>query len=175
MNPEPDLSFATSESGEGLLDGTGNLARAKWLEARLRRKNHYLFQDGAFSRLLFSEILECFLAGRDIATIVLGFSFVERSVAGRLSHAGQPRVTELSSEKLLDCALQRNWISVEEHQNLNDIRRLRNPIVHFKEHLNTSRPEIRLLLSARTTTEMLQRDAKHVLEAAIRVLSKTAL
>ena len=91
MNSTPNLSFDLSASGEAMLNETSTLARAKWLEANFRRGDIFFFQDGAFSKLLFSEILECFVAGRDIATIVLGFSFIERVIAGRLAHNSHAR------------------------------------------------------------------------------------
>ena len=175
MTTDPDLSFAISESGEALLHSTATLTRAKWLETNFRRDDIYFFQDGVFSKLLFSEILECYIGGRDIAVIVLGFSFIERSIAGRLAHTGSANASALSGEELLEAARDRQWISVGEQQELNEVRKIRNPIVHFKNSLHMTRPEIKSLMAARTTKEMLERDAKQVLKAAIRMLSKTAV
>lgn len=175
MNHNLDLSFNLSVSGKELLNRTASTARANWLTNKLCRDDLFFLQDGPFSEILLNEIFECFLAGRDIATIVIGFSFIERTIAGRLNHTGHPKAQELKSEQLLAEAIARGWISQSEHENLTEIRKLRNPIVHFKDYLHAQRPEIRALTSALTTKEMMERDAKQVLESVIKILYKTAL
>lgn len=132
-------------------------------------------QDGTLSQLLFKEVLSSFVAGQYIATIVLGFSLIERTVAGRLAFSGDKSAASAKSETLLMNALERGWLKKEEHEHLNELRRLRNPIVHFRDHLSGTRPEIRADLNARTTEQVLETDAKRILEAAIYVLQKTAL
>jgi hypothetical protein len=47
--------------------------------------------------------------------------------------------------------------------------------VHFREHLAETRPEVKAALKARSTIQMLETDAKKILEAAIHILGKTSL
>lgn len=170
-----DFSFDHAVSGDALLGGTGQLGRMSWLGKRLRENDLYLLQDGTFSKLLFNEILECFVGGQFIATIVLGFSFIERTIAGRLSHVGKKAAARGSSEELIESALQWEWLTQTEHDHINELRTLRNPIVHFREPLTETRPEVKATLNARSTAQMLETDAKKILEAAIHVLGKTSL
>jgi len=176
MASDFDYSFDTAVRGESLLAGSGCLARAAWLNKMLRHDDLFLLQDGAYSRILLNELLECFIAGRFIATIVLGFSLVEREIAGRLWFNGDKAAAKGSSQELIDAAVDRNWLTPDERDQINDLRKLRNPIVHFRDHLSESRPEVKAALNARSTEQQLEKDAKIILEATIRVaLAKTAL
>jgi len=175
MPNDLDFSLDYAVPGDVLLGGTGRLGRMAWLGKQLRENDLYLLQDGALSKLIFNEVLECFISGQFIATIILGFSFIERTIAGRLSHVGEKAASKGSSEELIATALQRNWLTKTEHDHINELRTLRNPIVHFREHLAETRPEVKAALNARSTAQMLETDAKQILEAAIHVLGKTAL
>ena len=175
MKTEFDFSFDRPVHGEELLGGTGQLPRASWVAKRIREDDIYFMQDGTFSQLLFKEALNSFVAGQFIATIVLAFSLIERTVAGRLAFVGEKSAARAKSEILLKGALERGWLRTEEHKLLDELRELRNPIVHFRDHLSDTRPEVRAALSARTTEQVLEVDAKQILEAAIHVLQKTAL
>lgn len=112
---------------------------------------------------------------RLIATVVLGFSLIERTIAGRLSFNSERKAAGGTSEELVNAALNKKWLTPEEYANLNALRKLRNPIVHFRDHLDASRPEVKALLSAKTTAQIIEEDAKKVVEATIHVLNKTAL
>lgn len=175
MKTEFDFSFDRPVHGEELLGGTGQLARASWLAKRVREDDIYFMQDGTLSQLLFKEALSTFVAGQYIATIVLAFSLIERTVAGRLAFVGEKSAALAKSEALLKSALEHEWLRTEEHELLDELRKLRNPIVHFRDHLSETRPEVRAALNARTTEHVLEGDAKQILEAAIHVLQKTAL
>ena len=170
-----EFSFSHPVHGEELLDGTGTLARTSWLAKRLRDDDIFFMQDGALSQLLFKEVLSSFLAGLDIATIVLAFSLIERTIAGRLATVRDGLSERATSEALIDRALEREWLTPDEHKSLNELRAVRNPIVHFRDSLSDTRPEIRAVLSAKTTDRLLEEDAKNILDAALHVLRKTAL
>ncbi len=168
------LNFSSAFS-DSLLGGTGQLARASWLAKRVREDNVYFMQDGTLSEILFKEILNSFVAGQFIATIILGFSLIERTVAGRLAFVGD-KAALAKSEDLLKNALEHEWLGKEEHELLDELRKsMRNPIVHFRDHLSETRPELRAPLNARTIEQQLEADAKKILEATIRLLQKIAI
>jgi hypothetical protein len=175
MGTELDFSTVRPVHGVELLSGSGQLTRASWLARHIREDDIYFMQDGTFSQLLFKEVLSTFVAGQHIATIVLAFSLIERTVAGRLAFVGDIPTAKAKSEVLLKNALERGWLKPEEYKLLNKLRNLRNPIVHFRDHLSETRPEVRAVLSARTAEQVLEGDALKILEATIHVLQKTAL
>ncbi len=175
MSDELDFSLDVTVSGDELLSGTGRLGRIGWLVKRIRKDDLFLLQDGSFSKLLFNETIECFVGGQFIATVMLGFSLIERAIAGRLSHVGDKKAAKGKSEELMASALRRKWLSETEFDQIKELRALRNPVVHFREHLAMSRPEVKAIVNGRDISLMLEGDAKRILEAAIHVLRKTAL
>lgn len=175
MSNNLDFSPDRAITGSQLLRASGRLGRVEWLTKKLPENDLYLFQDGAFSQLLFTDLLETFVGGQFIATIILGFSFIERTIAGRLDFIGEKTAAMGDSKKLFNAALRKEWLTIDEHSHLNELRKLRNPIVHFDDHLAETRPEVKAALSARTTPQMLEADAKQILAATIHVLKKTSL
>lgn len=175
MSDELDFSHDVTVSGDELLSGTGRPGRIGWLAQRIRKDDLFMLQDGSFSKLLFIETIECFVGGQFIATVVLGFSLIERAIAGRLSHVGDKKAAKGKSEDLMVSALNKGWLSQTEFDQINELRALRNPVVHFREHLSMSRPEVKATINGRDIPQMLESDAKRILEAAIHVLGKTAL
>ena len=175
MSHDLDFSFDVSVSGEQLLDGNGQLGRVAWLSKRIRRDDFFLLQDGSYSKLLFSELLQCYVAGHFIATCVLGFSLIERTIAGRLSFIGDPAAARYKSEDLLNVARDQGWLSESEFQKLDALRATRNPIVHFRAPLSSSRPEVKAAVAGRSTAQLLEFDAKAILKTAIQILRKTKL
>ena len=105
MKADLDFSFDCVVHGEELLAGTDRLGRAAWLAKRVREDDIYFMQDGTLSQLLFTEVLESFIGGQYIASIVLGFSLIERTVAGRLAFVGDTAAATERSEGLIDAAL----------------------------------------------------------------------
>ena len=175
METDPDFSFDRPVYGYELLGDSGQVARASWLTKHIRDDDIYFMQDGTLSQLILKEVLSTFVAGQYIATIVLAFSLIERTVAGRLAFVGEKSAALAKSESLLKSAFERRWLSTEEYELLGELRKLRNPIIHFRDHFSETRPEIRATLNARTTEQILEADAKKILEATINVLQKTAL
>lgn len=175
MADELDFSFERSVTGEELLLGNGRLERLAWLRKRVPPGDLFFLQDGEFSKMVFQEAADSFVNGQFISAIVLGFSFIERTIAGRLSHVGEKQLARSRSEEIFDAAQKRGWLSETEHKSLEALRTLRNPITHFREPLHADRPEIRALFQAKTPTLLLEADARKVLDAAIRLLGKTAI
>ena len=131
MPQDLGFSFDISASGEELLNGSGQLERITWLTKRIRQGDFFLLQDGSYSRLLLSELLECFVGGHFIATSILGFSLIERSIAGRLAFNGDAKKSEAKSVELLNAAKERGWLTESEFHVLDKLREMRNPLVHF--------------------------------------------
>lgn len=176
MSDDFDFSFQRTVAGKDLIRGGEKLERLTWLKKRVAETDLYFLQDGAFSQILFQEVADSFTNGQFIAAIILGYSFIERTIAGRLSHNDEKKLAgEANSKALFEEALERGWLKKEEHESLEQLRPLRNAITHFRDPLHAERPEIRAILSAKTPSTMLEGDARKVLDAAIQVLNKTAI
>ncbi|HEY8888038.1 MAG TPA: hypothetical protein VIM35_06100 [Gallionella sp.] len=115
----------------------------------------------------------CFVNGQFIACIVLGFSVVERSFAARL-HLIDKDVPGKAID-LLKAAKSQGWLNDDEYVQLDVAREYRNPVTHFRDTLNPSRPDIRAFPFGKGVYDVLELDAKHVLSAAIMALNKTSI
>lgn len=175
MNENTDFPYAHSIFGKELMSGSERFRRLAWLAKKIHVEDLYQIQDRVYSKSLFNEISECYVNGQFIATIVLGFSFIEREIAGRLSSVGDKEAKKGRSEELIKSAHAKGWLTESEKNRLNDLRDLRNPIVHFRESLDCSHPDLAATLKAKTTPEYLEENAQLILEATIHVLNKTAL
>ena len=175
MAEEFDFSLERSVTGQELFRGNAMLERLAWLNECVPGASFFFLQDGEFSKLVFQEAADSYVNGQFIAAIVLGFSFIERTIAGRFSHIGEEKTARGHSEDLFKAAAKKGWITESEYQSLEKLRSLRNPIVHYRDPLHGDRPEIRALLQAKTPLIMLETDAKLILNAAIRLLGKTAI
>ena len=170
-----DMNFGFSVSGDALLDASGKLRRAQFLASKIDKTGVYFLQDGTITQRLFVEASETFAAGQFMATIILGFSFIERTIAGRLSYLGKTKEAQARSEQLLSTAREAGWLTPEEHERLEELRHFRNPVVHFRDPLDESRPEVQALLAAKTTEEYLEKQAREIMVAAIHVLNTSAI
>jgi len=175
MATETTLSFERGLLALELLHPDSKLGRLQWLAKHINPDDLYFFQDGELSQSLFHEILDAYIAGLDLAVCVLGFTFIERSIAGRLSHIGASVAAKGRSGQLLAEALRRGWLSQEEYSTLDNLRLNRNPLVHFKDRLEVSRPEIRAIMNAKSTKELLATEARLIVQAVFTVLKKTSL
>lgn len=81
----------------------------------------------------------------------------------------------MKSENLIKEAVGKGWLTNDEQDHLNKLRKLRNPIVHFRDHVDETRPEKRSISESKTTTQIFKSDAEKILAAVINILNKTAL
>lgn len=158
-----------------LLRGTGRLERLEWIHQRLKGGDIYFFQDGKRSQIVFQEAVDSFVNGQFIATIALGFSFIERTIAGRLWHLGEKDAAQTRSNyKLLNFAKDRGWLSEGEVTVLNNLRDIRNYVIHFRDPDQTQ-GGIRNIFQKQHRSVDFEKDAYAVMKAALDVLSKTSL
>ena len=175
MPGELDFSLNETASPTDLISGNGRVERLSWVAKQLGTDGFFFFQDGRFSRYLFQEAIQCFVNGQFIAAIVLGFSFIERSLAGRFFEVGRTDLGRAKIDNLLKEALERGWVFETEYKLLNEMRELRNSVAHFRDPADFSRPEIRAILAAKQPHSMLEDDSRQILDAAIRMLIKTSI
>lgn len=168
-----DFSLEHHISGKDFLTAEGGLARVKWLHDQVDQNGLYFLQDGQFSRYLLREITSCFINGQFISTIVLGLSFIERTIAGRFNCNGDNPKKE--SKELFSAARDKGWLTQREYDLIEGLRKLRNPIVHFRDPLDPDRPEVRAINESKSPHALLEEDAKAFLAAIISLLNKTAL
>jgi hypothetical protein len=169
-----DFDLTHTVNSEELLRGSGLLERLALLNEKIKKGDLYFLQDGKRSRLIFQEAADSYVNGQFISCIALGFSFIERTIAGRLWHLNMRSLSKKSGESLLLEAQNRMWISEGEFSSLNNLRRLRNYTVHFQPP-SDEESNVKDLFAPDPRSIDFEENAKKVMLAAINVLHKTSI
>jgi hypothetical protein len=146
------------------------LARLNWLAENAREVNYYLFRGGLISKYLFEETRYCFAYGQFLATIVLGMAFIERTLAALFYMLGRNDLERANMSKLLKEALGQDWITRREYARLEEIRKLRNPITHFRKPRHDDTIEYRATAQDELPYKVIENDAYKVMEIALHLL-----
>jgi hypothetical protein len=119
---------------------TGEAGRRSWVKDLIPNTDIIFLQDGNVSEHILREAIFCYLNGQFLATILLSFSLIERSIAARLSHVGEK--SSGRSTDLLKAACDKKWLTAEERKNLDILNKtIRNPVAHFKALGDSTRVE----------------------------------
>lgn len=151
------------------------VARLEWLASKAPQRQHWLFFGGWLNQQLFEQARYCFVYGQFLGTAALGFPFVERTLAAMFYVSGRDRLAKYGkSEKLFKEALKEGWIDEEEYESLEKARRVRNPLPHFRTPLHEELPESRALRQESEPHEVVEEDAKQILEVVFRLVERNA-
>ena len=91
-----------------------------------------LLHGGTQSLLALHELANSYVSGNYMAVVLLCQAFIEHSLSGYFTMAGQNAIAEASFKKIIDSAKTQNQISPGLHNRLNKLRLIRNPYVHAK-------------------------------------------
>ena len=148
------------------------LIRLCWLSENAPISKYWAFPGGLISKYLFEEARYCFVYGQFLATIVLGLSYIEHTLAGLFHASGRNDLKRVGITSLLKEALDYNWITQEEFDNLNHARKIRNPITHYREPGHDETVEYRADIESELPYKIIEEDAKHVMVTALKLLGK---
>jgi hypothetical protein len=152
------------------------IERLQWLAANYPSSaNGFLVNGGWLSIQLLEEARYCFAYGQFTATTILGVALIERCLAAQFYAAGRNDLERSSGANLLQEALTGGWISLDEFNHFHRVRRLRNPLVHFRRPLARDTVEYRAVQESAHPDEVVEGDAQKTLEAVFRVLAKSAV
>jgi len=152
------------------------IARLEWLASNYPSNElGFMLNGGWLSHRLLEEAKYCFAYGQFLATAILGVAFIERLLAARFFAAGRDDLERSSGLDLLRESLKSAWVSQEEFDQFDRVRRLRNPIVHFRRPLAVDTIEYRAVKADAHPDELVERDAREILTSVFRVLQRSAV
>jgi len=152
------------------------IARLEWLATNYPSSAvGFLLHGGWLSKQLLEEAKYCFAYGQFLATAILGVAFIERALAAQFYAAGRDDLERAGGLDLLREALKSKWISQEEFDQFDRVRRLRNPLVHFRRPLAPDTVEYRAVRENAHPDELVENDAQEILEGVFRVLQRSAV
>jgi len=179
----PDLESESNAwlERENSLAHEGRLSRLKWMAKNTPQPENLVFRGGLMSKFLFEEARYSFVYGQFLATIILSLAFIEHVLAALFYETGRNDLERAGIAKLAKEALQQRWLSENEYAWLEEIREIRNPIVHFR-HLGIqpneqseqnwwrNRIESRSILQNQLPYELLEEDAKKAVTITLHLL-----
>jgi hypothetical protein len=148
------------------------LERLKWTMKEYPKIEIPLFRDGLKSYYLFEEARYCFVYGQYTASIMLSLSFIETTLASMFYASGRNDLERARLSDLLKEAKEKGLISEQEFIVFDKVRKLRNPLTHFRKPSDRENVEYRALEKDAHPYDLLEEDAKMALKANFRIMEK---
>ena len=149
--------------------------RLVWLASVLPQADYYTFPGGWMAKHLYEEARYSFVYAQFLAAIVLGFAFIEHTLAAMFYAAGRNDLERAGPSVLFREAIAAGWLSAEEHDWLDRARKLRNPVTHFRAPLGEDTIEYRSVTEQEVPYAILEENARRVLTAVMRLVAKGAV
>ena len=106
---------------------------------------------------------------------MLGLSYIEHTLAAMFYGTGRDDLERANISTLLREALNHGWITTAEHENLNKAREIRNSVTHFRKPMHEETLESRSVDGEEMIYEIIEEDARHIIETVYRMLGKNAV
>jgi len=151
------------------------LHRLKWIIEEYPKIDITLFHGGIKSYHLFEEARYCFVYGQYIASILLSLSYIENTLGSVFYAAGRNDLERVPISDLLKEAQKEGLISEREFSVFDKVRKIRNPITHFRKPLDRETIEYNAIESERHPYKVLEEDAKVALKANFRMMEKFSI
>ncbi len=150
-------------------------ARLEWLVTHYPSAQGFMLHGGWLSKQLLEEAKYCFVYGQYVALAILSVAFLERTLAARFYGSGRDDLERAGGADLLRQALQTGSISQDEFLLFERMRRLRNPLVHFRRPLAKDTVEARAVASDCHPDTILESDAREILLGLLAILQRQAV
>lgn len=151
------------------------LSRLEWLEHQFPNINYSQFHGGLVSNSLFEEARYTYVYGQYIATIMLCLSFIETTLGSLFYSFGRNDLQRASISDLLKEAKNEDLITDSEFEVFDRIRRMRNPLIHFRRPGHEERIEYRAIKEEKYFYEVIEEDAKVALGAVLKLMGKFSI
>ena len=171
-----DISAATKWlSDEDARCFEDRLSRLEWLVDRSPVSEYWSFPGGILAKSLFEEARYSFVYAQFSATILLGLSYVERTLGALFYGAGRNDLQRASLSKLLKEAHTHGLINDIEYNDLERIRGIRNIYAHFRRPGHEDSIEYRANLEDEAPYNIIEKDAVAVMAAVLQLVAKNAI
>ena len=151
------------------------LSRLNWLVDESPRGQYWTFPGGLLAKSLFEETRYCFVCGQFLAATVLGLAYIEQTLSALFYGSGRNDLERKSLATLLEQAHTNGLITYAELQDLERVRRKRNPYVHFRKPGHRESIESRSIEENEAPYGIIERDAAGVITAALKIVAKNSV
>lgn len=169
MNAEEWVNYEDNVARQSRID------RLQWLLEQTPDSKIWLFHDGIISHELFEQTRYCFVYGQYLATIILGMSFIEHSLAALFFGAGRNDLERANLSVLTEEALLAGWVNQEEKDTIDEARTIRNDVTHFRRP-GSNHPLMKQTYGIpEDLEEFLELNAQQIILIVFRLLKRTSV
>lgn len=137
----------------------------------LESRHENVMFHGKIPLLAFEAAGNSYINAKFIGSVVLAQIVIEQSLS-QMFNASGVNSRNWNFPQLLKEAQKENWITEEEHDSFDVLKDIRNPYVHYKNPLSKHTLMKRMIDSGEDENEVLEKDAKHALEAMYKIINK---
>jgi hypothetical protein len=121
--------------------------RLEWLMQLYPENQMVVFPGGLLTKILFEEARYAFVHALFAASTLLALAFIERCLAALFYGAGWNDLERASLHTLSNQARSLGVLDAEYFNELESLRKLRNPLAHFRSYESDDRIEVRAVRS----------------------------
>ena len=162
-------------ANEDRLEFDARRSRLDWLIDAAPEAEFWMFPGGFLARASFEEARYCFVYGQFTATVLVGLSYTERTLAALFYASGRDDLERANLSRLLKEARNSSLLTDQEFNDLERARGVRNDYAHFRRPGHETNIERRALAVDQNPYVVIERDAMAVLSAALRMVAKNAV
>ena len=151
------------------------IERLVWLASLLPQAEYLTFPSGWMGKQLYEEARYSFVYAQFLAAIVLGFAFIEHTLAAMFRAAGRNDLNKARPSVLFQEAVVVGWFLPEDQGWFERVRKLRNPAAHFRPPFRRDTIEYRAVTQRELPYALLEEDARHVMNAVMGLLARGAV
>jgi hypothetical protein len=148
------------------------VSRLQWLLHQTPENEIWLFHGGLLSHELFEQTRYCFVYGQYLATIILGLSFIEHTLAALFFASGRNDLERANISVLIERAFEEGWIDQEELKALDQARKIRNDVTHFRKPGNDSSLEKQTFGDPEEAQILFGNNARQIMLIVFRILNR---
>lgn len=153
----------------------GRIERLQWLLEHTPDNRNWLFHDAPLSYELFEETRYCFVYGQYLATIILGISYIEHTLAAIFFASGRDDLERANFSVLITEAYVEGWIDINEKDSLDWARSVRNDVTHFRKPGQTNPLTTQVLMLGETSEIIFENNARQIMLIVFNILNRTAV
>ena len=153
---------------------TDRIARLNWLVSITPPDEMWVFHGAPITKYLFEEARYSYIYAQFLATIVLGFAFIEHTLAALFYASGRDDLERANVSLLLKEALNCDWLTQDEFDKLDQAKKTRNPVTHFRKPLNEDTIEFRSVINNEIHYAIIEEDARNVLKSVFHLLKRVS-
>lgn len=160
---------------EDAITQADRIERLKWMLGHTPENEIWLFHSGIISKRLFEQMRYCFVYGQYLATIFLGVSFFEHTLAALFFGSGRNDFERASFSVLIKEAFSVGWLDAGELNALEEARKLRNDLTHFRKPLDESSLDYKTLGDPVAIENYLESSARKIMLIVFDFINRTSV